>query len=376
VVHFSGRAGDNARVRTVTLEGTPKVMGETFGAQFRAEIRELYKLRVANALAQAKEYGGRNVDEGTLMRVSRGCLPISEAYDREGYAELVGISTGADMTIEQIFAMNGLTDLRDVLAFGDPAEWGDRSQIEEGCSSFVIQKDLTADGKTLVGQTWDLATDNMPFVIAVQRKPKDRPSTWTMTTVGCLSLIGMNDAGIAIGTTNIRTKDSRTGVTYLQIIHRALREKTLAGVSACIVDAPRAGAHYYYAADANGGAIAVECTAARALKTEIKSGYYVHCNHVLDAAHKPLEAVGPYESSICRQSRMGELIAKEQQAGRPITVETAKAMLADHDGEKNAICRHDYAGISSNGSVIISPEARRMWTCHGPACKASWIEVG
>jgi isopenicillin-N N-acyltransferase like protein len=355
-------------MRVLTLTGKPQQMGEQFGEACRDQIAELYRRRVDNALAQAKEYGGRAVSEATLLAVSRGCLPISESYDADGLAELQGIARGSKLTLEQIFAMNALTDLRDVLAFGDMKTW----PVDQECSSFVIAKDQSATGNTLCGQTWDLATDNMPYVLVVVRKPIDRPQTWSLTTTGCLSLIGFNEAGIAIGTTNIRTTDSRLGVGYLQIIHKALATRKLDDVETAITKAPRAGAHYYYAVGEGGRAIAVECTATLAKTTHIERGYFVHCNHILDAEEKTLEASTPMASSLCRQSRMGTLIGG---AKGPLGAEDMKKFLADHDGGANAICRHDYAGISSNGSIIMEPEARRAWACHGRACTAEWIQL-
>lgn len=358
-------------MRQFTFEGTPARIGEAFGEALRGEIAELYDLRLRNALAQAKEYGGRSVGEDTLLLVSRRCLPASEAYDPEGYSELAGIARGSGLSLERIFALNGLTDLRDVLAFGDMKAWAP-VQSEEGCSSFLVQRDRTADGHLYLGQTWDLATDNMPFVIAVRRKPTGRPATWSMTTAGCMSLIGMNDEGVAIGTTNIRTTDSRIGVTYLQIIHRALREPGLSGVREAIVSAPRAGAHYYYAASAREDGIAVECTATRAVVTQVERGLAVHCNHVLDAESRSLEASTPMHSSLCRQARLSALIGG---VGGPVDAALLRGFLADHEGGDLAICRHDFGGISSNGSIVMCPATRRIWVCHGPACTGTWIEL-
>jgi isopenicillin-N N-acyltransferase like protein len=357
------------RREKLTFEGTPKEIGEAYGESLRGEIGELYTLRLENALAQAKEYGGRDVGETALLELSKKCLPKSEAYDPEGFAELEGIARGSRLPIEKIFAMNGLTDLRDVLAYGDPELW---AAGDEGCSAFVVAGDRTEDGRMYLGQTWDLATDNMPFVVLVERKPRSRPSTLSMTTAGCLSLIGLDDEGVAIGTTNLRSKDSRAGVTYLQIIHRALREAALAGVERAVVDAPRAGAHYYYAADASEHAVGLECTATRVEARRIASGSLVHCNHVLEDANKPLEASKPVKSTVCRQARMAELIGGHE---RPLTVADLMRFLADHEGGEYAICRHDLEGTSSNGSMIMCPKTRRAWMCHGPACTGVWLEA-
>lgn len=357
-------------MRRLSFAGTPSAIGEAFGEICRAEIAELYRLRVLNALAQAKEYGGRTVDEGALLRLSERCLAMSEAYHPEGFAELSGIARGSGLSVPQIFAMNGLTDLRDVLAYGDPLAFGPAR--EEGCSSFIVQSDSTEDDHVLIGQTWDLATDNMPFVVLVERRPTGRPATWSMTTTGCLSLIGMNEAGISIGTTNLRSTDSHPGVGYLEIIHRALQETALEGAQASIETAPRAGAHYYALASADDRAMAVECTALRATTTSVERGYFVHCNHFVDPANRALEASVPASSTLCRQSRMTQLLGS---ASRPIRASDLMRFLADHQGGPDAICRHDVGGVSSNGSVIMEPGTKRGWVCHGPACSGTWVSV-
>jgi len=358
-------------IRQFRFEGSPEQIGEAYGEALRAEIAEFYTVRLNNALAQARHYGGRVVDEDEVLALARRCLAASEGYDPEGYRELAGIARGARLSLDRIFAMNGLTDLRNVLSFGDPATW--RPSRAEGCSSFIVEPERSADDHLYLGQTWDLATDQMPFVIAVHRRPRGRPATWSLTTSGCLSLIGMNEHGAAIGTTNIRTTDSRVGVTYLQIIHRALRETTIAGIEAAITGAPRAGAHYYSAADASERAVAVECTATQAIATRVSGGYHVHCNHILDPANLALEAAAPTRSSLCRQARMGELIGGANQL---LTVGELQRFLADHERGDDGICQHDRAGISSNGSIVMCPSTRRLWMCHGPACTGIWIELG
>jgi isopenicillin-N N-acyltransferase like protein len=162
-------------------------------------------------------------------------------------------------------------------------------------------------------------------------------------------------------------------VTYLQIIHRALGERSVDAVEWAITSAPRAGAHYYSVGDASERAIAVECTATRSVVTRVSAGHHVHCNHILDDANRPLEASAPTSSSLCRQARMAELLGT---AGRPLTVGDFQRFLADHERGDDAICQHDRGGISSNGSVIMCPKTRRLWTCHGPACTGVWVELG
>lgn len=353
-------------MRILSFSGSPAAIGEAFGEQCRAEIAELYAARLRNAVAQAKQHGGRDVGEQAVLEVARACLAPTRNHHPDGFAELEGIARGACLSVERVLAMNGLTDIRDVLA------WGGQPEAFGGCSAFVVAGDCTANGKLLCGQTWDLATDNMPYVVAVHRQPSEGPETWCLTTVGCLSLIGLNEHGIACGTTNIRTTNARPGVTYLSLIHKALSATNSSDASAAITDAPRAGAHFYYLADGQGQGLALECTPDRAEVIHIKNGAYVHTNHCLIAEHQALEANTPSASSDARQTRLEALIGQDY--GRA-DLDAAKRWLADRENGENAISRTDYDGISSNGAVVMEPESGTIHVGHGPPHTTTWIDL-
>ncbi|MEA1619090.1 hypothetical protein SOQ14_09185 [Erythrobacter sp. T5W1-R] len=59
------------------------------------------------------------------------------------------------------------------------------------------------------GQTWDLNGPDVDYVIALHRLPDDGPETWTVTCAGCQTLMGMNAHGLAVGTTNLKTRGAR-----------------------------------------------------------------------------------------------------------------------------------------------------------------------
>jgi isopenicillin-N N-acyltransferase-like protein len=364
----------------VDLAGKPRAMGEAFGEQFRAEINTFYRLRTVNALAQAQQFGGRRVGERELLSVAAQSLSVSESYDPDGFAELSGVARAANLSVEQVFAMNGLTDLRDVLAwstavpgFGAAAS----GRGVDGCTSIVLAGDVTDGGAPLAGQTWDLATDNMPFVVAVHRRPKDAPETWALTTVGCLSLIGLNAEGLAIGTTNLRTRDARPGICYLSIIHRALSLRSFDAALAAIDVRHRAAAHYYWLASRDGRVAGVECTATRAVRVDVSRGAYVHTNHVLDPESAKLEGNPPKpgESTVLRAARLEAIVEERARARRGWSLDDLRVAFADHANGEGAICRHDYAGVSSNGAVVIDPTRPAIWASRGTPCVATWVDL-
>lgn len=354
-------------MKILELEGSPFDMGRAFGRACGEDIHALYGLRLANALEQAQSYGGRRVDEGWILAAARRCLSIVQVFSPGGARELEGIAAGAALPLEKVWAMNALTDLRDVAAYAHPelgAPAGE-SPEGEGCSSIVAPGE-----ELLLGQTWDLVTDNMPFVLVVHRKPAEGPETLALTTTGCLSLIGINAHGVAVGTTNLRTTDARAGVGYLDVIHAALGQTSFEAAATMIRSAPRAGAHYFYLGGADGRALAFEGSAARMHEHEVSDAPYVHCNHALYPEIIELEAEGmPVASTHHRHARLDALA----RCGR-IDSEKMRSFFTDAEGGPLAINRKGDGGISSNGSVVMSPSRRTLWAVHGPADEGRWVE--
>lgn len=354
-------------MRIIELEGTRREIGLVMGTDHREEIRALYAARINNAIRQALFYGRRQVTESGLLSIAGRCLPIVRAYDEGSWDELCGIAEGAGLDVAQVWMMNALTDVRDLAAYGEP-DW--TRPIEEGCSAVVISGER-AGGAPIAGQTWDLSTDNMPFVRLVIRRPVGEPATACLTLVGCLSLIGLNDRGVAVGTTNVRATDNRLGVGYLDVIHRSLHQRSSAEAIDVVRDAPRAGAHFYYVLGPEGAPRGLECTAHVVEETSV-ADHYVHTNHMLHPRTSELEARGtPTASSHARQDRLQALLT-----GRPeVGTADLKAFLADQEGGENAVDRRDFRGISTNGAVVLEPRGPTIHAVWGPASQGTWVTV-
>ncbi|MCP3987331.1 MAG: hypothetical protein GY723_23330 [bacterium] len=353
-------------MRCVYLQGSPAAMGEMFGEGFRAEIQELAGLRMANALTQARIYGGRDVEQGAVWGVAAVCLEASAAHHPDGHAELLGIARGAELSPEATMALGGLTDLRDALAWGGPLE------AFGGCTGFLVPAGQMSQGGLRFGQTWDLGTDNQPFVVAVHRQPKVGPATWCVTTVGCLSLMGINEHGLAVGTTNLRTRDARAGVPYLNLIHRALTEHRATDAIHSIETAHRAGAHSYFLADARGEAAIVECTATRSDVRCLGLSSQVQTNHCQVPRHAALEGDTPRASSEARLARMRALLA----GGESFDDASLRGFLADRQDGTLAINRDDFDGISTNAAMLAAPAEGRLEVCHGAPDRGHWFPFG
>ena len=340
-------------MRSIELSGSAREMGKIFGEVYKEEISELYELRVANAIRDALRFGGRVVSEEELLSLAEECYGISEEFDYSGTDEQVGIALGSGLTIAQVTALGGLTDLRDVLSWAGPME------RDGGCTGII-----RAGSEMQVAQTWDLATDNYPYVVYVHRVPDEGPETWSVTTVGCLSLMGMNEHGLAIGTTNLRTTDALPGVPYLNIIHRALRETSVSAAVGVVRDAPRAAAHTFLIADQDEGCV-VECTAKNSAVSDLVDGVIVQTNHCQIPDHQKIESTSPNESSYARFARASELIRSDD----------LRDVLSDTENGELAISRHDFDGVSTNAAVVMTPVNGTISIIHGPPDENSWTDM-
>ncbi len=353
-------------IRLIEVAGSRRTIGESLGEQLRTEIRDLYAIRLRSALTQAHEEGKRDATEEHLHRVARASIRITADCYSDTADEMEGIARGAGMTAEQVMVLNCLTDLRDALS------WWRGGELFGGCTAIVAQRDATRGGRLLCGQTWDLGTDNMPYVHAVRRKPRTGLESVGLTVAGSLPFLGINEAGLAVGTTNLRTRDAQAGAVYVSLIDRGLQSRTAGEALSVMRSGCRAGGHFFYMVDAVGAAIALECTAQQHASSELMHGVFVHAHHCLVPEHVKLDVDALHPSTHGRQRQMTALA--EQSFGT-LDEEMLKSFFGDTSGVPVAICRDDVDGVSTNAAAIFILQQGSLFVCHGLPSSAPWVEL-
>lgn len=356
-----------------TVRGTPHAMGLQYGTHFRDLIGAFVADRIAAVETYLAErgHGGTGGGTGPLFAAGAACLEASRRFDPEGYAEHCGIAEGAGLEPVRLFTTANMTDIRDVILLpADPMVIED-----EGCTAALIPPTMTASGHALQGQTWDLNGPDVDYVIALHRLPDSDeagPETWTVTCAGCQTLMGMNSHGIAVGTTNLKTRGARIGVPYLSVLHRALRSPTLGEASAIVESAPVCGSHSYWIGDAS-GATEWERTPVSAHARTTRDGPLARSNHCLVPGNTALET-DLSESTHARLARMNALLA----ASHDHTPHSLQALFADRSDGRMSINRfaEDASGATTNAVVVSDPAARAFWACRGPADRGEWVRLG
>lgn len=361
--------------KLIELAGSPREMGRSFGEALREQTRRFAEIRLGNCVKGCKDLG-LPVDETFVLDICRRCIGPHQQYDLAVWEELHGIAEGAGLSDEMILICNGLTDIRDAVKAATGVAWPDQAADGGGCTAWMVAPEATANDRVLAGQTWDMHGAAAEFIVVVKRKPDQGPATVAMTTAGCLSLVGINSAGVAVGNNNLRPTDARPGVMYLAMIHKALSQATLAGAVNAITGAPRCSGHNYYLAGPAGEIVDIETTAADYEVIQPAGATYAHTNHYLTERLRKLEQPDAVTaSSTWRLARMLHVLA--EQAGQ-ITPQSMLAAMSDPSGEGACrICRNDPTdAFPTCGAAVLGPQQRRMWAVQGEPKVEEFVEFG
>ncbi|MCC7491118.1 MAG: hypothetical protein IT204_02160 [Fimbriimonadaceae bacterium] len=331
-------------------------MGRAQGEHWREAVQEVCEARLASTLRWAR-LKGRSLSRTQLLGYLPPFLPVHQAYDADVWEEFAGIAEGAGVGLPELLIGNGYTDVRDVVVEAFPTT--------EGCTTFTALPPATADGRLYVGQTWDMDSSMLPYVYLCTRRPDRGPATVGVTTCGCLSLMGLNEAGIAVGNSNITPRDARVGVIYLALIHRALAQRTLDNAVLSITAAERASGHHYYLADAQ-RAVHLETTATRCDELDRDGACHAQSNDYRSPHFGELPVPPtPEGRSIERRCQL----AAELAARSPLTVGGLQAALAAPGiPVSNALA-------ATCASIIMDPAARQLWATHGAPAADAWQQV-
>lgn len=387
----------------IHCSGKPRELGRAQGEAQRERITAYVEQRLEAVSRYLAERGQAELYPG-FIRTGRLCAEFALSFDPDGAYEQAGIAEGANVDSGVLYAVTNMTDVRDVLLADPPkprgyattpapvpglrqlearrkqSEFEERERKErerkerdrEGCTSVLVPKALTREQRTLAGQTWDLNPTDLDYVIAVHRKPINGPETWAVTTVGSLTLMGMNAEGVAVGTTNIKTSAARTGVAYTSMLHRLLRCRSRAEAREVVAAAVhRAAAHTYWVADAD-GALEFETDALSIIERVLDGAPIVQTNHCQDETLRGRELETPTESSHRRLERATRVLGAGGQ-----DVSTLRALFADRSDGVLSINRYgeDEQGTSTNACLIAVPETRELWACRGSSDRGLWKEL-
>ncbi len=353
------------------VAGSPYEMGLAHGRRLASSIAGYAAERMA--LAGSPAWAGRQASRAEVLELASRCLAAHEESYPELAEELRGISDGAGVGAAELVVAGGFTDFVDAVAAGSlggdgRSEASPASGDEDDCTAFLVPGGRMADGAPAFGQTWDMHEGSAEHLVLLEGRPSGAPAFVVLTTVGCVGMIGMNEAGLTVGINNLLAADGRVGVTWPFVVRAMLREESAAAALEVLARAPLSGGHNYLVMDAQGRAANVEAMPTASAIDHLGESTIVHTNHCLhpetQAVERPREPASQAETAR-RLDRARELLA-----GSGMDVSFLQGVTADPE----AVCRVGSAPafVGTCGAVIVRPAARELLAVAGRPSMAAY----
>ena len=377
-----------AELTVLELGSDPRERGILHGRRMRGEIRE----NLATYLERFEAGGAK----------PRAVLEQSEAWgafiarDHPEYAEeMAGIAAGAELSLTEIALLNARYELT-YGVFGAEAQSVNRSVLEqEGCTSFGLLPEMTAEGHTLLGENWDWLQKvrGRVFIMRVKRSSepgpepgsepgKGKPDFVGFTEAGIAGCkIGVNAAGIGLCVNGLVTR--RDGLNGLRKpFHVRCREIldawTFDKALLPVVQTDRCCSANFLIGHAEGEIIDIEATPDYCSYLYPENGVVTHANHLMSETRiaSEFERIAPH--SLYRAHRLERLL---RHSGGEIGIDTIHTLLSDHFSAPASICRHPDTTLPEPKRVIsvtaaaVDLSARTLYITDGPPCQSDFQVV-
>lgn len=284
-------------------------------------------------------------------------LPLIENLSAAYVKEIRGLADGAGISFDEALVCQARVEASQT--------W------EGGCTAFALSREATADGHALAGQNQDLEPEYSNSAILLRVTPNDgRPRALMFTFAGQLGYSGMNQFGVATFTNALYNFRWSPGLPFYPL-KRVMLEKKTARECVDLMRVHRTcSAANLVICDGQDSIADVECRPEGAeVFAARNSSQILHTNHYLTRRFATQED-GFLPDSFPRLLRIRKLV---KQAWGKITVDTMKEILADHDGNPSAICRHGARDMHSISGYIAEPAKGLLHVRKGHGCEGRWI---
>lgn len=365
-----------ARIPLLTTDGDAHARGLAHGRRFTREVAD-------NVETYLRRFAASGLGRDQAFAEADRWLAAIGAQSPSYAEEMRGIADGSGQTEATIALLNARYELAFTL-LGQEAKKGELVEVEaDGCTTFGLEPQVTADRHAWLGQNWDWleGVHGRTFVLHARRK--DKPSFVCLTEAGIAGgKMGVNECGIGLVENGLASShDGRN--PYCKPFHVRCREVLEAErfdeASRPVTDTPRTCSANFVIGAAGGEIVDIETSPDHASRLTPDEGILTHSNHFLTGGHGEslLEKIAP--NTLQRVARMRHLLEPHRGA---ITFDHMRAAAADHVGAPYAICRHPDPSQPSarrtmtTGAVLIDLDARVMHVANGPPCSNEYVAFG
>jgi isopenicillin-N N-acyltransferase-like protein len=349
----------------VAVEGTPGECGVAYGAA----AADLIAANTANYMTRFATAAG--IDGPSARRYGAQFRTMSRQHTPRVADMLDGVAEGSGVPVDEIYALNARTELIYSSA-PEPSE----------CTAIGVLDTRTVSGHTLLAQNWDWHPDQRPYALLLATRDERGSTVLALTEAGMLAKAGFNDAGLGVCVNMLGSdRDTREGgVPYHVLLRAVLEERVLGNAIRTACATPRSASINLLLGQAFGGekdnvpgeVLDIEVAPGEVGFLNPVDGVVTHANH-FEAPLPLFDTLKNFGSaSFFRSARSRRLLGTG-----PLDEKQLQAVLTDHGGYPQSICRHDIAAPSETDrteslfAVLLDLDERRMSIAAGPPCQAS-----
>jgi isopenicillin-N N-acyltransferase-like protein len=352
------------------------VKGKPFdcGLQHGSQVRELVRKNVDLYFNLWSAMWGAKRPE--VLEKCRQFIPIIGEYDADIMEELQGLAKGADLSLEEIIALNTRYELL----------WGEKVARQfgrDGCTSMAALPWVTENGHTLVGQNWDMAPVHFDFAIILEVEQEGKPKVVLGTEAGVIGQKGMNSAGLGLCVNCLVSNLDRfePSTPFFIAVRGALNAENFTRSLQAILGTKISVSGNILIAHRDGEAIDLEVTPEDVGIVHAEDGILTHSNHFLAFTNRAdlkdlFKRYAP--STLFRYHRARRLL--EPDKGH-IGIESFQRVFRDHFSYPDSICWHvnprdnELSQINTVNSVIMDLEEGSVYITEGNPCQHEYVKL-
>jgi isopenicillin-N N-acyltransferase like protein len=365
----------SSSVPVIEVSGPPRERGRAYGEAAREEIaRSLDYYRRAFAVSPGMEWAD-------VVTRARAWRPVVEAAAPHLLVEMDGIAEGAGVTADDVLALNARGEIARSADSRFAAAGLDEWPVD-GCSSFALLPEATADGHVYCGQNWDWREGTEATTVMLRIVQPPLPTVVMQVEAGQVGRHGVNSAGLAL---NANGLDGAFGAP-IGVPQPVLRRMILDSESLRdALDVPFA-VHQHIATNLlfthrDGIAVDLETTPLGHRWGYAEDGVLVHGNHyqygvpaALEPGYRPSSPDSLYRVPVIQRGLGGARDAGDTTGVRKIIHET----MSDHSGHPMGVCCHVRAGDSDTAqyktmmSSLVDLTAGEYRVLRGNPCESEY----
>src|SRR6266511_5758034 len=321
----------------LTTDGDAHACGLAHGRRFAKEVAD-------NVETYLRRFAASGLGRDEAFAEAERWLAAISGQNPAYAEEMRGIAEGSGQSGETIALLNARYELAFTL-FGKEATKGELLEVgPDGCTTFGLLPQATADRHSWLGQNWDWleGVHGRTFVLHARRTTQ--PSFVCLTEAGIAGgKMGFNECGIGVVENGLAsTHDGRN--PYEKPFHVRCREvldaERFEEAARPVTDSARTCSANFVIGAAGGKIVDIESSPDHVSRLDPQDGIITHSNHFLAEGHGDslLEKISP--NTLYRVDRMRALLQVHRGA---LSFEHMRAAAADHFGPP---CANEYVAFS------------------------------